>query len=172
MAGGERRDEVIRAIRVARGAIIATAARWQALGHVDTSPLVEPLNSIQEALAALEAFDARRVRRGRKAARAGAGRGTVGGRRRRHQASGQAGEELDEPSVQPEPCHALTGGGPIVTELRREYSGLRVSAAAMGCEADPQRLLEWVTLLEQSADRCLAVLDRIDAVPDAVPAAH
>lgn len=154
MAGGERRDEAIRAIRVARGAIIATAAKWQALGHVDTSPLVEPLNSIQEALAALEAFDARRVRRGRKAARIGTGRASSGGRSRRQQAVALAGEEQSAAKA--------SVGTPVTAELRREYSGLRVSAAAMACEADPQRLLEWVTLLEQSADRCLAALDRID----------
>ncbi len=157
MAGDERREKALVAIRVARGAIIATAAKWQASGLVDTSPLVEPLTAIQEALTALEASGRRRARRRRRA----------GGRsesRLRHppakevapDAAADGSCQRDEPQ--------LNG------ELRREFTGLRVTAAAIETERDPERTLTWVTLLEQSADRCLAALDRVLG-PDVVPTA-
>jgi hypothetical protein len=161
MAKDERRAKALREIRVARGAIIAIAARWQASGRVDTSPLVEPLTRIQEALASLERAKGSR----RKSARRP--KGATGGGRRRHRAEGSVASADAAPPLDEEYRR-------VYADLRREFSGLRVSAAAMDGERDPERLLRWLSMVEASADRCLSLLDLLDlskALPVTPPGA-
>jgi hypothetical protein len=53
----DRLHKAVQKIVQARGAIVRTAAEWQAQG-IETSPLAEPLLEIQEALAQLETLAA------------------------------------------------------------------------------------------------------------------
>jgi len=166
MPKDERRAKALREIRVARGAIIAIAARWQASGVVDTSPLVAPLTRIQEALATLEGASVRRRKSGRRV-KVSSG----GGRRARRGDVAQAASPAES-----EESAAGAGSAPpvdeehqrIYTELRREFSGLRVSAAAMEAERDPERVLSWLSMIEACADRCLSLLDLVD-LSEALP---
>ena len=168
MPKDERRAKALREIRIARGAIIAVAARWQASGVVDTSPLVEPLARIQEALATLEAAS---VRRPKSAKRTKVSRGVGGGRitRRGDVEPGRSAGVAEGSGAGAEPAPSVDEEHRrLYAELRREFSGLRVSAAAMEGERDPDRLLNWLAMVESSADRCLSLLDLLD-LSEALP---
>ena len=52
--------------------------------------------------------------------------------------------------------------GFLARELRNHYSAVRVSGAGLETEDDPAKRLRWLDLMEQAADGCIGVVERME----------